>query len=168
MDSRYVLWLQTIPIVSLIFSSVFVSGIFYLLWDFDIQASSGAYPFLWVVAQGVIVCSAGTVSAIFFLKIARASWFFLCRYHLTDEYLSATNPVSGRTVSIQLREIHSLTNFFVHGPSPKSPASQGHILISKSGKQIRLSEALAMWPEISKYCVALPMESPSDPWHQKF
>ena len=101
--------------ICLIFSLGSIAGIFYLLLDFITQASSKEYPLLWVIAQGFVVCGAGVVSALFFSKVADASWFFLYRYHSTNECLSVTNPLSRKTTSISLKEIQRLANFLCMG-----------------------------------------------------
>ena len=167
MDTRYKRWLQAIPVIGLIFGMGSVIGDAFLLWQFRLQLASPSYSDSvgWVVIEAVLLCGTGALVAYIFLKLTCASWFFLYHYRMTETSLTVIDPIFRRVTTLQFGEIRQLTNFFVHGPPPYTPASRGHILIDKSFHKIRLVEALPLWPDIAKRCISLALEKAANPTH---
>lgn len=94
----------------------------------------------------------------------RSLWFYVLRYDVTDSELVAFDPVLRRRYAVPLDAVTHITTFVVFGQSKPGPVRTGHILVTKDGNGVKLSEALPIWPEIAGRFPHSLIENRPMPW----
>lgn len=154
------------PILSLVVTIGLAFGMcFFLLdtWD-GIRSSSPDSTGLMLAFRLIMFAAIAPILVVLGIAAIRSTWFYLYSYRYTDSTLDAHDPVLGKKWSICFNEVSVVHTFIVFGQSLPGPSRIGHLLETKNGQGIKLSEALSIWPEIASRCTGVTFEARPMPW----
>jgi len=104
-----------------------------------------------------------------FWLMARTCLIFLFRYRVCGSTLEAYAPLGGGVHSVQLNRLTRVRSYLIAGGRATAPAARAHALQDDTGGEVRLTEALPIWPEIESWCSSVSIdEMPGDPLRAKF
>ncbi len=94
----------------------------------------------------------------------RATWFFVYEYGIDGSILVARDPILRKSKTIDLTQVTVVRDFSFSAQRVPAAWRPGHVLVSRDGTKIPLTEALPLWPQIETYLVGIPREPQPIVW----
>ena len=159
--------LRVTPILYLLVAAMFLAlPTIFLLWDtwVGVRAASPDYTGIMLAFRLIVFAGIAPIIIVLSLAAVRSTWFYLYRYRYTDSTLEAFDPILRKGWLVCLDEVSKIRTFVVFGQSQPGPSRMGHLLETKGGYGVKLSEALPIWPDIANRCVGVTVEERPMPW----
>jgi hypothetical protein len=116
------------------------------------------------IALSLFLIFGFAAATVFMIWEARAMWFCLYRYRVSDSILDVYDPILQKRWAVRLDKVTAVRTFYILHGSRDKRARRGHTLMIGDHNAVRLSEALPIWPQIAERCSHADFEEMRVPW----